>query len=73
VPLFGGQGAVRQLKQRLESDAFQPWLDEQDIFPAHVWDDKIQQALRSSHAVVVCLSKVFEHKEDSFRKSSVTR
>jgi len=62
------KAAVRQPKERLESDAYQPWLDEQDIFPAHVWDDEIQQALRSSHAVVVCLSRVFEHKEGFVQK-----
>ncbi len=54
---------MRQLNQKLEADTFQPWLDEQDIFPGRLWDDEIQQALHSSHAIIVCLSKVFVHKE----------
>lgn len=59
---------VRQLKQRLEADAFQPWLDEEDIFPARLWGEEIQQALRSSHSIVVCLSRVFEYKEGFVQK-----
>jgi len=54
---------VRKLKQQLESEAFNPWLDEEDIGPARIWDDEIQQALRKSQAIVVCLSQVFAHKE----------
>jgi hypothetical protein len=54
---------VRELKQQLESEVFNPWLDEEDIGPAHLWDDEIQQALHSSQAIIVCLSQVFVHKE----------
>jgi hypothetical protein len=57
------KAAVRQLHQQLKADGFRPWLDEQNIPPGQLWDDEIQQGLRDSHAIVVCLSKVFGHKE----------
>jgi hypothetical protein len=60
--------AVRELSKHLEADGFQPWLDEQDIFPARQWNEEIEEALRACDAIAVCLSKVFEHKEGYVRK-----
>jgi hypothetical protein len=60
--------AVRQIDLRLKADGFQPWLDEDDIFPARLWDREIKQGLQASHAVVVCLSKTFERKEGYVQK-----
>jgi hypothetical protein len=59
--------AVRQLKQQLEVEAFSPWLDEDDI-PPRLWEEEIQQALHRSQAIVVCLSRVFAHKEGFVQK-----
>ena len=59
---------VRQLYEQLISDGFQPWLDERDISPATLWDDEIQEALRRSHAIVVCLSEIFVHKAGFVQK-----
>jgi hypothetical protein len=60
--------AVRDIDRVLKSDGFQPWLDEDDIFPARVWDKEIKQGLQSSHAVIVCLSKTFARKEGYVQK-----
>jgi hypothetical protein len=60
--------AVREIDRRLKADGFQPWPDEDDIFPARMWDREIKQGLRSSQAVVVCLSKTFERKEGYVQK-----
>jgi hypothetical protein len=62
------KAAVREIDRALKSDGFQPWLDEDDIFPARAWNAEIEQGLRSSHAVVVCLSKTFSRKEGYVQK-----
>ena len=54
---------VRDLCKRLQTEAFQPWLDERDILPARHWDEEIKEALGQSDAVVICLSKLFVRKE----------
>jgi TIR domain len=60
--------AVRALFKQLETDGFQPWLDEEDLPPSMPWNDQIHGALQSSHAVAICLTKVFEHKEGYIQK-----
>ncbi|MGI8990057.1 MAG: toll/interleukin-1 receptor domain-containing protein [Bryobacteraceae bacterium] len=60
--------AVRELRNRLQAEGFRPWLDERDIFPAHLWDEEIQKALRASDAIVVCLSKTFTRKAGFVQK-----
>jgi len=59
---------VREINRVLKSNGFQPWLDEDDILPAHLWDKEIKQGLRSSHAVIVCLSNTFVRKEGYVQK-----
>ena len=59
---------VRQLYEQLNSDGFQPWLDEREISPATLWDDEIQEALHRSHAIVVCLSEIFVRKAGFVQK-----
>ena len=60
--------AVRELNTKLEEDGYDPWLDEEDILPARLWTDEIQQGLHASHAIVVCLSKEFQYKEGFVQK-----
>jgi hypothetical protein len=60
--------AVREIDRVLKSNGFQPWLDEDNIFPAQLWDREIKQGLRSSQAVIVCLSKTFARKEGYVQK-----
>jgi uncharacterized protein (TIGR00288 family) len=42
------------LKQQL---GIQPWLDKEDLLPGQDWELEITKAVRSSHSVIVCLSK----------------
>src|SRR5947208_6499294 len=49
--------AVRNLYQRLRDEGFEPWLDEEDILPGQDWRAAIEKAVRTSHTVLVCLSK----------------
>jgi hypothetical protein len=60
--------AVREIDRLLKDDGIKPWIDEDDILPARMWDQEIKQGLRSSHAVIVCLSKTFTRKEGYVQK-----
>ena len=52
----GDKQVVRKLHDRLERDGFEPWLDEKRLLPAQRWADVIEDAVRASDAVLVCLS-----------------
>lgn len=60
---------VRALYQRLVSDGFVPWLDEEDLVPGASWELATKNALRDSDFVIVCLSRAstttagYVHKE----------
>jgi hypothetical protein len=48
---------VRALYQRLvRIDGVEPWLDEVKLVAGQDWDREIRKAVRSSHAIIVCLS-----------------
>jgi hypothetical protein len=48
--------AVRQLYVSLLRDGFDPWLDEENIHAGRRWQLEIEEAIRSSDIVLVCLS-----------------
>jgi TIR domain len=48
--------AVQSLHHRLQADGIDPWLDEKNLLPGQNRDIEIQKAVRSSDAVIVCLS-----------------
>jgi formylglycine-generating enzyme required for sulfatase activity len=52
----GDKPAVRNLYQRLSSDGFKPWLDEEDLLPGQKWKVEIPKAVKTSDVVIVCLS-----------------
>jgi formylglycine-generating enzyme required for sulfatase activity len=52
----GDKPAIRNLYHRLRAAGFDPWLDEEKLLPGQDWDLEIAQAVRSSDAVIVCLS-----------------
>jgi hypothetical protein len=56
--------AVRDLYQRLLSDGFKPWLDEEDLIPGQDWHTETLKAVRKSDVVIVCLS------QDAINKAS---
>jgi formylglycine-generating enzyme required for sulfatase activity len=47
---------VRELCRRLRDDGFEPWLDDEQLLPGQDWELEISAAVRSSDAVMVCLS-----------------
>jgi len=59
---------VQGLYDRLKVDAFDPWLDSEFLLPGMDWDLEIQQAMRASDAVIVCLSEISVKKEGYIQK-----
>jgi formylglycine-generating enzyme required for sulfatase activity len=53
----GDKPAVRELYHRLRGAGFDPWLDEENLLPGQDWQLEIPQAVRSSDAVLICLSR----------------
>jgi hypothetical protein len=64
----GDKQVVRTLYNRLKSDGFTPWLDQENILPGQEWDSEIRQAVRTSDVVVVCLSESSITKEGYVQK-----
>lgn len=60
--------AARDLYQRLKSEGFVPWLDEEDLLPGQNWKKMIPKAVSDSHVVVVCLSKTSINKQGFVQK-----
>ncbi|MCD4766018.1 MAG: SUMF1/EgtB/PvdO family nonheme iron enzyme [Methanosarcinales archaeon] len=52
----GDKPEVRNLYQRLSSDGFDPWLDEEKLLPGQEWEVEIAKAVQTSDVVIVCLS-----------------
>ena len=52
----GDKPEVRNLYQRLSSDGFDPWLDEEKLLPGQEWEVEIPKAVKTSDVVIVCLS-----------------
>ena len=48
---------VRELYKRLQSEGFDPWLDEENLLPGQDWKHEISRAVRDSDVVLVCLSE----------------
>jgi hypothetical protein len=49
--------AVRALYRRLLDDGINPWFDEENLLPGQQWRAEISKAVRSSAAVIVCISR----------------
>jgi hypothetical protein len=60
---------AKQLYDDLETDGFSPWLDKEELIGGQDFDLEIKKAIRTSHVVVICLSKIavtrpgYVHKE----------
>jgi len=53
----GDKPAVRDLYHRLCAAGIAPWLDEESLLPGQDWQLEIPKAVRSSDAVIICLSR----------------
>jgi hypothetical protein len=47
---------MRKVYQRLKSEGFEPWLDEEEILPGQLWDQEIIKALKSSDFILIFFS-----------------
>lgn len=52
----GDKPEVRNLYQRLSSNGFDPWLDEEKLLPGQEWELEIAKAVQTSDIIIVCLS-----------------
>ena len=59
---------VRKLYQLLQKDGFDPWLDEEKLLPGQDWQIEISKAVKSSDAVIVCLSSKSINKSGYIQK-----
>jgi purine-nucleoside phosphorylase len=59
----GDKPAVRELYQRLLHDGFSPWLDEVDLLGGILWESAIEDTVRKTDVVVVCLTGASVTKE----------
>lgn len=57
------KATVRGLCERLKSDGFDPWLDEERLLPGMNWDMEIEKALRASDVLLLCFSNLSVSKE----------
>jgi WD40 repeat protein len=53
----GDKQTVRGLYNRLKSDGFDPWLDDEKLVGGQDWDLEIRKAVRASNVVAICLSR----------------
>lgn len=61
--------AVRELYQKLCAEPWiDPWLDEIKLLPGQEWDLEIEQAIKETDAIIVCVSKSSITKEGYVQK-----
>ena len=66
------KAVVRELYQRLREDSVDPWLDSENLVPGQDWELEIKKAVRSSDAILVCLSSSSVRKEGFLQKEIKT-
>lgn len=49
---------VKKLHEWLVQEGYEPWLDEIDLLPGEDWEYEIKRAVRHTHIILVCLSKI---------------
>ena len=47
---------VKELYRNLQKAGFNPWMDEIDILPGQDWNYEIQNAIKKSDFIIICLS-----------------
>lgn len=50
------ESLIQDLKQRLHTAGFDPWVEGDVVLPGMRWEDAIEKALQTTDAVIVCLS-----------------
>ena len=59
---------MRKLYQRLLSDGFTPWFDEESLLPGQDWEKEIKRAIRNSDIFIICLSRSAVNKQGYLQK-----
>jgi hypothetical protein len=59
---------VKDLYNDLVAAGYEPWLDSEVLLPGMDWDREIKLGLRSSDAVIICVSSVLVDKEGYIQK-----
>ena len=62
------KASVRDIYERLKTDGFSPWLDEEDLLPGQEWEEEIPKAVKNADAVIVFVSRRSVPKEGYFQK-----
>lgn len=60
--------AVRQLYQRLSTDGYDVWFDEERLLPGQDWNREITHAVRNADTVIICLSHSSVTKSGYYQK-----
>lgn len=53
----GDKPSVRDLSKRLRDEGIDAWFDEDKLLPGQDWKHEISKSLRTSDAVIVCLTR----------------
>lgn len=64
----GDKPAIRALYRRLKSDGVDVWLDEKNLLPGQDWQLEIPNAVKTSDAIIVCISNKSITKEGYVQK-----
>ncbi len=59
---------ARELYRYLKKRGIQPWLDAENLLPGQNWQTEIPQAIETSDAIIICLSKSSVDKEGYVQK-----
>jgi hypothetical protein len=62
------KAVVRQLYQKLSSDGFDVWFDEERLLPGQDWNREITHAVRNADTIIICLSHRAVTKSGYFQK-----
>jgi len=59
----GDRRVVRRLYRRLKADGFDAWLDQENLAPGDDWKKTIEDEVRATDAMAVCISRGSVNKE----------
>lgn len=59
---------ARSLYQRLKTDGYEPWSEQEDVLPGQNTDVEVRKALDEAHVVLICVSARSADKRSSFHK-----
>lgn len=64
------ESVVKDLYQRLRTDGFDPWMDQEDLLGGRDWWYEIEKEIQASDAALVCLSRSVVEKPSYLHKET---